>query len=96
MVKLKPAPIILICLVLIDIFCSFFFWSYCGMTENNPIMLWALEHGWMYWLFSLIKFLLVTILVWAYSRVRIARLFAWIVIAIYGLVWLQYFIGRLI
>jgi hypothetical protein len=96
MVKLKSAPMILVCLVLIDIFCSFFFWSYCGMIENNPLMLWALQHGLMYWLFSLIKFLLVVILMWAYYKVRIAKLFTWILIVVYGLVWLQYFIGRLI
>lgn len=96
MVKTKTAQIILVCLVFIDILCSFIMWRYYGMVENNPIMLWALLNGYMYWLFSSIKLILVVVLAWAYPRLRLARIFTWVIIIVYGLVWLQYFIGELI
>jgi hypothetical protein len=88
---------ILMGLVIFDSVASFVFWNYCGMIENNPFMLWALEQGWIYWLISLIKIGLVILLGYGYYGIknRMARFAVWLLIAVFTFVWVQYFVGEL-
>lgn len=91
--KGKLVPSILVCLVLVDIVCSFVFWKHYGMTENNPVMLWALKEGWVYWIFSVFKLGAASILWAVYPRLRLLTIaFA----VVYFVVWFQFFIGSLI
>ena len=66
------------------------------MIENNPIMLWALTIGWVYWIFKTIQVGLVGVLWWAYPKYRIARFAIWLLIAVFVFVWAQYFVGELV
>lgn len=91
--KRKVVPSLLILLVLIDIVCSFVFWKYCGMLENNPLMLWALKEGWVYWFLSMLKLGAVSILWLVYPRLRIVTVAFSVV---YFVVWFQFFLGSLI
>ena len=84
-------------LVIFDSIASFILWSYYGMVENNPIMLSALKMGWIYWLFTLTKIMMVIIIGYEYyNKNKIARIGVWLLIIVYTCVWLQYFVGELV
>lgn len=63
------------------------------MTENNPIMLWALQKGAMYWILSVIKFFLALFLWYIYPKSKIG---VYILIVIFAFVWIQFFVGYLV
>ena len=90
--------VVLMCLVIFDCVASYLFWTYSGMVENNPLMLWALKQGWVYWLISAIKIGLVIVLGYGYYNIgsKVCRWCVWVLIAVYSIVWVQYFIGSLI
>lgn len=89
---------ILMSLVIFDSVATFYLWTYHGMIENNPIMLWALQYGWVYFLLKLIQIGLVIALGYGYYVVenRMARFAVWLLIAVFTFVWIQYFIGELV
>lgn len=87
------AVTLLLLLVALDSIASYYLWKYCGMIENNPIMLWALQIGWVYWLFKLIQTFLVGIICYLYSKNKVARFATGILIVVFSFVWLQFLIG---
>ena len=66
------------------------------MIENNPIMLWALTIGWIYWVFKAVQLGLVGVLWWAYDKQKIVRFAVWLLIVVFTFVWVQYFVGELV
>jgi len=90
-----PAKVLL-GLVVFDSIASYVLWKYYGMIENNPIMLWALTIGWVYWVFKVIQIGLVGVLWLGYDKNRIARFAVWLLIVVFTFVWVQYFVGELV
>jgi hypothetical protein len=89
-------PKILIGLVLFDTVATFIFWSKGWMVEANPIMLYALQVGWLYWLIKALQVALVTLLGLWYTKMRVARVVVILGILVFSVAWLQFFIGSLI
>lgn len=94
---MKSKPIMaLMGLVIFDTLATYILWHSNLMVEENPIMLWALQQEWAYWVFKLIQIGLVLILGRYYERKRIARFGTWLLIAVFVFVWVQFIIGSLI
>ncbi len=91
--KIKPLPLVLLSAIIFDVVASFILWNYHGMIENNPIMLWALNKGVIYWLISAVKIGLAGFLYCIYPQFK--RAIAGVT-AIYLIVWIQYFGGLLV
>ena len=89
-------PKILIGLLLFDTVATFVLWSNGLMVEENPLMLRALQVGWLYWLIKALQVAVSVMLGLWYTRVRLARLGVWFLIGVFSLAWLQFFIGSLI
>ena len=90
-----PAKVLL-GLVVFDSIASYILWKHYGMIENNPIMLWALQVGWLYWLIKAFQAALVALL-WAwYTRVRLARGAVYVLIVVFSVTWLQFVVGSLV
>jgi hypothetical protein len=83
-------------LVLFDTLATYLLWTNQLMYEENPIMLWALQQNWAFWLFKAIQVGLVLILGYYYESKRIARFGVWLLVAVFTFVWVQFFIGSLI
>jgi Domain of unknown function (DUF5658) len=66
------------------------------MEEANPIMLWALQHGWVYWAFKGVQLILVAWLFTHFKSKRMVRLANWILIFVFAAVWIQFFIGSVV
>lgn len=88
--------IALLSLVGFDSVASYLLWQHNLMVEENPIMLWALQVGWLYWLIKLFQVALVGVL-WAwYTRVRLARIAVVGLIVVFSVAWLQFLVGSLV
>jgi len=66
------------------------------MTEENPIMLWALQKGWAYWVIKIVQLGLVLILGYFYAKNRKARFATWLLVSVFTFVWVQFFIGSIL
>jgi hypothetical protein len=88
-------PKVLIGLVLFDTVATYVLWSNGLMIEENPLMLRALQVGWLYWLIKALQVAVVLPLgVW-YTKVRVARWAVYFLIVVFSLAWLQFLIGSL-
>jgi hypothetical protein len=89
-------PKILIGLVLFDTLATYILWTNGLMVEENPLMLRALEVGWLYWLIKALQVALATLLgVW-YTKTRVARVAVLILALVFSVAWLQFLIGSLV
>ncbi len=96
-VLMRSKPIVaLMGLVIFDTLATYFLWNSNLMIEENPLMLWALQQGWIYWVFKVIQIGLVFIVGKYYEKKRIAKFGTWLLIAVFVFVWVQFFIGSLI
>ena len=89
-------PIFLLTMVIIDTVATYVLWTNHWMVEENPLMLMALEVGWLYWVVKLVQLLLV-LAIWKASVVHKWMRFAtWIIAGFYFIVWFQFLLGNLI
>lgn len=80
-------------MVAIDTLFSYFAWNAGAMSEENPIMLWCLQHEPAYWIFKAIQFAAVILLMKYSVKSRFATnalvLLLAVFVGIYGRVLFQ-------
>jgi hypothetical protein len=91
----KIAAGILIIMIIFDTLFTYIFWKSGMIKEENGVMLWALQHGSMYWAIKTAQLILAGILVVFAKTSRLARISVWIIalalIVIYARVAFQVF-----
>ena len=86
----------LIGLLAFDSIFTYIFWTYGLAEEQNPLMLWALQQGWMYWAIKIIQIGFGFGLAYLFYNHKIARVATNLLVIIFAITWIQFFIGCLI
>ena len=89
-------PMFLTMMVIIDTVATYVLWTNHLMVEENPLMLMALEIGWVYWAVKAIQLVFVGILWKGSFTHRWVKIMVWILAIFYFIVWLQFVVGSLI
>lgn len=87
---------ILIGLLAFDSIFTYFFWTAGLAEELNPVMLWALQQGTMYWVIKIFQIGLGFILAYLFINNRLAKIGTDILVLVFAVTWIQFFIGSLI